>query len=292
MPEMNDPGQSAFRLRVSPPGTGCRTCALDIARTEDENALAAEKEKLAQQLDQLQRGMQQQAQGLQQTSPDASNKVRRALSEAEGKELALRMQKNAQWIREGYGDRNLGMEDNVTAGVEQLSRDLRGASQALNNDQGNGKGTGSDATAKALDQVRQLRDKLERAQATAQAGKQAGPGQPASPGSPAGSQPGGQPGSQPGSQPREPTRPVCLGRRRLTGYPFGERRWRASKPPGLAASHRAIVRITRTDQRPGSRTGQLPGGYARLSARLERRSRSFTGDHRTGYGGQPGAPGS
>ncbi len=194
MPEMNDPDNQRFGY-----GYRRRNWMQDLRpshrATEDENALAADKEKLAQQLDQLQRGMQQQAQGLQQTSPDASNKLRRALSEAEGKELALRMQKNAQWIREGYGDRNLGMEDNVTAGVEQLSRDLHGASQALSNDPGDGKGAGSEATAKALDQVRQLRDKLERAQASSQSGKQSGNGRQA--GQPGGSTPGSAAGGQP-----------------------------------------------------------------------------------------------
>ena len=144
--------------------------------TEEEKALAADKDRLARQLEELQRGMEQQQENLQSTAPDAASKVRRALSDAEQKELALRMQKNAQWIREGYGDKNLAMEDNVTAGVEQLSRDLRGAQQALT-DQQNGPGSQSDKTAQALAQVRQLREMLERAQqgkSAGQSGQQAG----------------------------------------------------------------------------------------------------------------------
>ncbi len=148
-------------------GTGCSDLRPTHRATAEENALAAEKERLAQQLQQLQQGLQQQEPSLAEASPESANKVRRALSNAEQKELALRMQKNAQWIREGYGDRNLEMEDNVTAGLEQLSRDLRGAQQALDNSNANGK-NGSDATAKALSQVRQLRQQLERAQQSGQ----------------------------------------------------------------------------------------------------------------------------
>jgi hypothetical protein len=189
MPEMNDPEFPRFgygyRRRNRP-----QELRPMYRPTEEEKALAAQKEKLARQLEELQRGMEQQQQNLQATAPDAANKVRRALSDAEQKELALRMQKNAQWIREGYGDRNLAMEDNVTAGVEQLSRDLQGAQQALGADQQNGQGKQSDKTAQALAQVRQLREMLERAQQ----GKNGQPG-----GQQAGSQQG-QNGQQPGSQ--------------------------------------------------------------------------------------------
>jgi hypothetical protein len=162
MPEMNDPDNQRF-------GYGYRRRAWQQGMrpahqpTNEESTLASDKEKLAAQLEQLQRNMQDQQRSLRATSPDASNKVQKALSDAEQKELALRMQKNAQWIREGYGDRNLGMEDNVTAGVEQLSRDLRGAQQALETSE-NGHNGQSEKTAQALSEVRQLREKLERAQ--------------------------------------------------------------------------------------------------------------------------------
>jgi hypothetical protein len=166
MPEMDDPDNMRF-------GYGYRRRNWQQAlrpphhSTDEEKSIASEKERISRELEQLQRGLEQQGQALQSTAPGASNQIRRALSEAEQKELALRMQKNAQWIREGYGGRNLGMEDRVTAGMEQLSRDLHGAQKALSADQaGAGKGAG-DKTAQALAQVRQLREKLERAQAAA-----------------------------------------------------------------------------------------------------------------------------
>jgi hypothetical protein len=111
--------------------------------------------------------------------------MRRALSDAEEKELALRMQKNAEWIRQGYGDRNVGMEDSVTAGLDQLARDLRDTQAALNNGSP-GASKADQKTEEALSQVRGLRQMLEQAQQAQQNGQ----------GQPGGSQPqaGGQRG--------------------------------------------------------------------------------------------------
>jgi hypothetical protein len=161
MPEMNDPNSLGY-------GYGFRRRnwrqLMEPTRppTDQEKAVANEKEKLAQQLEQLEKRMQQQAQSMAGSQPDASSKLRHALSEAEQRELALRMQKDAEWMREGYGDRNLGMQDSVTAGLEQLSRDLRDAQAALNSSgqpSGNGQ---NDKTAEALAQLRALREQLER----------------------------------------------------------------------------------------------------------------------------------
>ena len=130
--------------------------------TQQEKFIAGQKEKLAQQLKALERQIQEQAQGVAGSQPDASSKLRNALSDAQQKELALRMKKSAEWIRGGFGSRTLNQEDSVTAGAEQLSRQLRDAQQALQaGDQGR-QNDQSDAAAKALSQVRALRQQLER----------------------------------------------------------------------------------------------------------------------------------
>ena len=130
--------------------------------TQQEKSIAGQKEKLAQQLEALERQIQEQAQGVAGSQPDASSKLRNALSDAQQKELALRMKKSAEWIRGGFGSRTLNQEDSVTAGAEQLSRQLRDAQQALQaGDQGR-QNDQSDAAAKALSQVRALRQQLER----------------------------------------------------------------------------------------------------------------------------------
>jgi len=162
MPEMDDPNSPrwpySYRRRLWQPLPPPRPAS------EQEKALASEKEKLGRQLEQLERQMQQQEQNLAANQPGAASKLRKALSEAEEKELALRMQKNAEWIRQGYGNRNLDMEDSVTAGVEQLSRELRDSEQALNAGGQGAQNAQDDKAAEALAQVRALREQLERAQ--------------------------------------------------------------------------------------------------------------------------------
>ncbi len=160
MPEMNDPNSRSF-------GYGFRRRwqqEMQPTRepTEQEKALASDKEKLARQLEQLERQMQQEADGMAGAQPEASSKMRKALSDAEQKELALRMQKNAEWMRQGYGDRNAGMEDNVTEGLDQLSRELRDVQEALKSGARGPQNGQNDKEAQALAQIRGLREELER----------------------------------------------------------------------------------------------------------------------------------
>ncbi|MCU1291625.1 MAG: hypothetical protein JWP08_475 [Bryobacterales bacterium] len=156
MPEMAGPGFGGYSWRR-------RTIPEDSARptTGEEKALAAENEKLAEQVQQLQQQMQQQSHGMQEQQPEAAKKLRKALSDAEQQELALRMQKSSEWMRRGYGSQTWPMQDSITAGMDQLNRQLQEAQQALGNDK-TGEGKGSDAKmAETLAQVRSLRQQLE-----------------------------------------------------------------------------------------------------------------------------------
>jgi hypothetical protein len=174
MPEMNDPDNPKFgydyRRRFLP-----RHLRPTRSASAQERALAGEKEALAGQLEELQRQVQQQTENLSASAPRTASKLRKALSEAEQKELALRMQKNAEWMREGYGEWNLGMEDSVTSGLDQLSRNLRDAEQSLKAEGGDNTNGTSQSTAEALNQVRKLREQLERARSeSARGGQQSG----------------------------------------------------------------------------------------------------------------------
>jgi hypothetical protein len=109
--------------------------------------------------------MQHQERALASSQPGASSKMRQALSGAEQKDLAMREQKTAEWMRQGFGDRNLGVENGMAAGLEQLSRDLQDVQKTLKGADPNGKNQpGGDKNAEALSQVRNLRQMLERAQ--------------------------------------------------------------------------------------------------------------------------------
>jgi hypothetical protein len=159
MPEMDDPRFGfGYRRRY------WHQLPMEAARpaTQQEKSIAGQKENLARQLDQLERQIQEQAQAVAGSQPDASSKLRSALSDAQQKELALRMKKSAEWIRDGYGSRTLGQEDSVTDAAEQLSQQLRDAQQALNAANQGGQNGQSDAAARALSQLRALREQLER----------------------------------------------------------------------------------------------------------------------------------
>ncbi|MGA8030087.1 MAG: hypothetical protein WB992_23315 [Bryobacteraceae bacterium] len=159
MPEMDDPNSLRFGYRRR---YWQRETEPKRSATDQEKALAGEKDKLAQQVEQLQQQMQQEERRMAAAQPDASSKLRKALSDAEQKELALRMQKNAEWIRDGYGERNLGMEDSVTAGLEQLSRELRDVEEALQSGNPGGQNGQDEKSAQALSEARALREELER----------------------------------------------------------------------------------------------------------------------------------
>jgi hypothetical protein len=189
MPQMNDPNARRMYRRYYP-GIQPRR-----EPTQEEKQIAGEKEKLAQQLEQLQQQMQKQAESLAGTQPDLGRKMRNALSDAEQKELALRMQKNGELLRQGYGDRNLEMEGSVTMALDDLTRELRDIQQALKaGGQGDRPGKGN-REAETLARLRSLRESLERSQQNAQGGQPGGqrPGQ-----QPGGQQPGQQNGSQQG----------------------------------------------------------------------------------------------
>ncbi|MBV9300911.1 MAG: hypothetical protein JOY62_15385 [Acidobacteriaceae bacterium] len=159
MPEMNDPrfgvryGRQFWQHFESEPPSPA---------IGQEKAIADQKEKLARQLEGLERDMQEQSQNTAGTQPGTSSKLREALSEAQEKELALRMKKSAEWIRDGYGSRASGLEQSVTRGVERLSRQLGEAQQAFQ--AGNQAGQNEDAEARALANIRMLREQLQRSQ--------------------------------------------------------------------------------------------------------------------------------
>ncbi len=179
MPEMSGPGYQGgyYRRRYFPEP--------ERNATAKEKSLAAENDRLSEQMNQLQKEMQQQAQGMSGEQPEAARKLRKALSEAEQEELAVRMQKNGDWLRRGYGSQMWPMEDSVTAGTERLRQQVQEAQQTAANGKQGADAAGDDKMAQALAQVRSLREQLQR-----QSGR---------PGSEQGSQQGSQPG-QAGAQ--------------------------------------------------------------------------------------------
>jgi hypothetical protein len=195
MPQMNGPGYGGFYRRRYEPTP-------DHPATREEKNLAAENEKLANQVQQLHDQLQKQAQALAPQQLEATRKLRKALSDAEQEEIAVRMRKNSEWLREGFGSTTWPMEDGITGAMQHLSRQLDDARQSLDKNKGQPDSQSAEegSLGQALAQVRSLREQL---QAQSQRGQSssANPNSNRSPATKSGGQSGGQAAAQPDGQP-------------------------------------------------------------------------------------------
>lgn len=155
MPEMDGPDYSGgwWRRQFMRESGGLAT--------NKEKSLAGASADLSRQMQQLQQQLQHEAQSMAAEQPDAARKMRKALSDAEQEELALRMQKSSDWLRRGFGSQTWPMQDSISAGLDQLSRQLDQAQQDLQNGKGGKSGPADDKMLQALAQVRSLREQLE-----------------------------------------------------------------------------------------------------------------------------------
>jgi hypothetical protein len=156
MPEMNGPGYAGgwYRRRMQP--------VPDQPATGQEKSLAAEGDKLADQVQQLQNELQRQAQSLAGQQPEATRKMRKALSDAEQEEIAVRMKKSDDWLRQGFGSKTWPVEDSITEATKHLSKQIEEARQSAEKGQQAGSQPGGEGSlGQALSEVRSLREQLE-----------------------------------------------------------------------------------------------------------------------------------
>lgn len=165
MPEMNGPGYGGFfRRRMQP--------VPDAPATKEEQSLAEENEKLAGQLEELQKQLQQHAESVAGQQPETAKKVRKALSEAEQAEIAVRMKKNAEWLKQGFGNKTWPIEDGITASTQRLSRQVEEARATAEKEQNAQAGNDAGSLGQALSQVRALRQEMAAGQAGGRDGRQ------------------------------------------------------------------------------------------------------------------------
>src|SRR5208283_4357760 len=119
------------------------------------------------------------AQALAGGQPDATSKMRSALSEVEQKDLTLHMKKNADWIRKGWGQQVAPDEEKMAESLDKMRRELEQAQAMLKDgSQGGGKaGSGDSKSERTLAELQRLRQQLEQ-QAQAGAKGQGRPGEP------------------------------------------------------------------------------------------------------------------
>jgi hypothetical protein len=120
----------------------------------DQSKLADDRQLLANDLSRLGKAMQDAARELKPTQPGAAAKLRQALGEMDQAELQSRLERSAESIRYGLNPGSKTVEPAIAAGIQHLRDGIRGAQQALKDQQQN-------PVEEALGRVQQLRSELE-----------------------------------------------------------------------------------------------------------------------------------
>ncbi|MEJ7608196.1 MAG: hypothetical protein WKF37_18500, partial [Bryobacteraceae bacterium] len=126
---------------------------------EQAESLAREKEGMLNDLKKLERDMQTGVRNLAGSQRGASSKLREGLGDMQQNELKLRMQFGADALRRGMGAFIAPREAPVTQGLERLKEQVKQAQAAAGQGSQSGKDPGIE---RALNQVEQMRQQLER----------------------------------------------------------------------------------------------------------------------------------
>lgn len=115
------------------------------------------RQQVSNQFDQLEKQLRSAARDLNSSQPGASGKIRGALDAADGSDLGTRLQRSADWLRNGdFSDAN---ESALTRDLQQLGQNLQQAQRALGNAQA---GASNSALAGAMQQLESLRQQIAR----------------------------------------------------------------------------------------------------------------------------------
>jgi hypothetical protein len=170
-----------------------------MARLQERDRLAQERQQLSDDLSKLQGNLRGAARELAPNQPGAAQKLRDALTQMDQSDLDNHVQRTADWLRRGINPNANGTEAEIAKGLQTLEQQLGQARQAMGEGQGKpgqrGAATGDEVA--ALSQVERLRSQLEAMASSAAAARQSGTN-----GRPAAS---GQNGQQPGQSGRAGT---------------------------------------------------------------------------------------
>ncbi len=134
--------------------------------------MAAEKDKMRQELEGLEKDTQGVARQLAGSQPNAASRLRDGLSEIQQNEAKMRMQAQAQYLRNGQGAYIAPREAPITQALDKLSDDIRQAQQAMGN--GNQQTQARNDLDRSVNQVERLRDQMERLAGRNPGGQQQG----------------------------------------------------------------------------------------------------------------------
>jgi hypothetical protein len=125
------------------------------AGNDSPQTLADDRQRLADDLSNVEKKMRDAVRDLSSNDRAAASKLRDALRELDQSDLDTRMQRSADWLRRGVNPDRNGSESQIGSDLQQLSRQVREAQQAI----GGGENRGNSQS--ALDRVESLRNRLE-----------------------------------------------------------------------------------------------------------------------------------
>ncbi|HEX4577316.1 MAG TPA: hypothetical protein VH117_08190 [Edaphobacter sp.] len=147
-----------------------------MARLQERNRLAGERQQLSNDLSKLQKGVRDAARDMAPNQPGVAQKLRDALTEMDQSDLDNHVQRTADWLRGGVNPNSNGTENQIAQGLQKLSQQLRQAQQGIGEGKPGQRGTAQGDETAALNQVERLRSQLE-AMASSRRGDSRQPGQ-------------------------------------------------------------------------------------------------------------------
>jgi hypothetical protein len=131
-----------------------------MAKIQDRNKLASERQQLSDDLSRLEKGLRDAEHELGPNQPGAASKLRDALSGMDQSDLNNRVQRTADWLRRGINPNSNGTEDEISTGLQHLSDQVRQAQQGIDESKPSQGPTQGERTA-ALDHLERLRNQLD-----------------------------------------------------------------------------------------------------------------------------------
>jgi hypothetical protein len=130
-----------------------------MARIHERDRLAEQRQQLSDDLSRLESRVRDSARMMAPNEPGVAGKLRDALSAMDESDLDNHVQRTADWLRSGINPNSNGTEKEIAQGLQNLSRRLQDAEQALGSEKS--AQPGADQTA-ALDQVERLRSWIQK----------------------------------------------------------------------------------------------------------------------------------
>jgi len=143
-----------------------------MARRQELNRLAEERQQLSNDLSGLQKDVRDTARETAPNESGVAKMLRDALTEMDESDLDNHVQRTADWLRSGINPNSNGTESEIAQGLQRLSRQLQQAEQQIDKHKPGLQSSTQDDETAALDQVERLRSQIE-AMAVAHGGRRA-----------------------------------------------------------------------------------------------------------------------